>query len=149
MVIFIKQEGKCIALDIGTAWTGVAISDALGILARPLTAIKADTLKTYLESLFTQERIHTVVVGHPRTMQGTESAQTRSVTAQFDELCIQFPEKNWVLWDERLSTQRASRLGSRHTKAGRLQEQARAATFILDLYLEHQLRLKDSSFNSD
>lgn len=146
---FIKFHGKCLALDIGTAWTGIAISDPLGILARPLTAIKADTIQTFLVDLFKKESIGTIIVGYPRTMEGSESAQTRSVLLQFEQLRTCFPEKKWLLWDERLSTQRASRLGSRHTKEGRLKEQARAATFILDLYLEHILQQKEGSSNSD
>ena len=145
----LPQSGKILALDIGTVWTGVAISDSLGLLARPFTTILAHTLHQYLAQLFTQETIHTVIVGYPRTMSGTESDQTRLVVGEFDKLKIIFPDKQWLLWDERLSSKRAAQLGSRRTKEARLHEQARAAAFILDLYLTHQLARRNGTFNSD
>jgi putative holliday junction resolvase len=126
-----------LALDIGTAWTGVAISDSLRMLARPVTAVQASALTSYLEQLFMQEQITTVVVGYPRTMRGTESDQTRQVSAVFESLQAQFPGLQWLLWDERLSSKRAAQQGSRRTKETRLHEQARAAAFILDLYLTY------------
>lgn len=150
--IFINRlttSGKIAALDIGTVWTGVALSDSLRMLARPVTAVLAHTLHTYLTQLFTQELIHTVVVGYPRTMSGNESAQTQRVMAEFHALKAQFPDKHWVLWDERLSSKRAALLGSRRTKEARLHEQARAAAFILDLYLTYQLVHCNSTNNTD
>ena len=47
---------KIIALDIGDAWTGIAISDPLGIVARPYTTIASNTLKESLHDLIQKKR---------------------------------------------------------------------------------------------
>ncbi len=129
---------KILGIDLGDVWTGIAISDASCLLARPLTAIKTDTLIFYLQELLTRENIALIIVGNPLLTTGGLSEQSRKAHALFAQLEKTFPTINWKLWDERLSSQRASKLGKRRTHEERLREQARAAAFILDLYLTHQ-----------
>ena len=47
---------KILALDIGDVWTGVAISDPLGIVARPYTTITSSTLVKSIEEIITQRK---------------------------------------------------------------------------------------------
>lgn len=131
------QKDKIVALDLGDRWTGVALSDSTRSWARPHDTYPSKELIARLEQLFNKEDISLVVVGHPRTMKGTASDQTRSVEAMFAHLQAQFPHKQWVLWDERLSSKRAAAQtqGKKPTKELRLKEQAIAAAFILDSYL--------------
>ena len=77
---------KILALDIGDRWTGVAISDPLGILPRPYDTIKSAELFSSLEQIIQKERIATIVVGLPTTMRGTESEQTKKVLALTEDL---------------------------------------------------------------
>ena len=70
---------KILALDIGDRWTGMAISDPLGILPRPYETVKTTELFTALEKIIPKERISIIVVGLPTTMRGTESEQTKKV----------------------------------------------------------------------
>ena len=42
---------KILALDIGDRWTGVAISDPLGILPRPYDTIKTAEIFTALRNI--------------------------------------------------------------------------------------------------
>jgi putative Holliday junction resolvase len=129
---------KCLGLDIGDAWTGIALSDALGMFARPYQTIAAADLTAFLTSFFVQEQIRAVIIGHPKTMRGTASAQTEKVEKTKAMLEQQFPDVQWILWDERLSSKRASQLKPARSKEEKLQQHAVAAAFILSSYLESQ-----------
>src|SRR5436190_20941963 len=101
---------KSLALDIGDVWTGTALSDALGILARPYKTVKTADLTAFLEETFKQESIDTIVVGHPKTLKGTSSDQTKKVEAAFADLQKAFSTVTWLLWDERFTSQQAAQL---------------------------------------
>lgn len=135
---------KILALDIGDQWTGIALSDALGMFARPLQTVTSSSLTTTLTEFISKERISTAIVGLPRTMKGTESDQTRKVREVFEALKTIFPQWNWVLWDERLSSKRAQSLqieqGKRRSQETKHQEHAIAAAFILQTYLDSLVR---------
>lgn len=128
---------KILGLDIGDAWTGTALSDALGITARPHKTAATNKLDTFLAELFKQENIATVIVGYPKTMRGTESDQTKKVIAAKERLEKKFPEKTWILWDERLSSKRAGDLKQSRSKDEKIQSHSLAAAFILSSYLDH------------
>lgn len=129
---------KMLGLDIGDVWTGTALSDALGITARPHKTAETKNLVQFLTNLFKQENINTVIVGYPKTMKGTESDQTKKVIAAKEMLEKKFPEKSWILWDERLSSQRAGALKQARTKEEKIQSHSIAAAFILASYLDYQ-----------
>jgi len=127
---------KILALDLGDAWTGVALSDSTQMFARPVTTVGTKDLVPYLETVCRSELIKKIVIGHPRTMQGGESDQTRKIVAQKEQLEKEFPNQEFILWDERLSSQRAQALApKRRTPEDKLKIHARAAAFILDSYL--------------
>lgn len=128
---------KILALDLGDQWIGIAISDVSRILAKPLETVKPKFLITTLEKLIKEHNIEIIVVGHPKTMRGTESDQTRTVLATHETLKIQFPSTIFVLWDERLSSKRAAQSGSQKTAEEKQKSHARAAAFILDSYLTY------------
>jgi putative holliday junction resolvase len=128
---------KCLGLDIGDVWTGIALSDALGITVRPYATVLTKDLSDELLTLFKQELINTVVVGYPKTMRGTESDQTRKSRALKEKLHAQFPEKKWVLWDERLSSKHAQKIKRGTDKETKLTIHAIAAALILETYLQY------------
>lgn len=127
---------KVLALDLGDQWTGIAISDASKILAKPLKTVPTAQLVVTLQDIFDQEAIETVIVGYPKTMKGTESQQTIKVTATKQELEQKFPDYKWLLWDERLSSKRAQSISKSTSKEDKLHAHAVAAAFILDSYLQ-------------
>ncbi|HLJ31904.1 MAG TPA: Holliday junction resolvase RuvX [Candidatus Babeliales bacterium] len=129
---------KILALDIGDRWTGVAISDPLGILPRPYDTIKTTELFTSLEKIIQKERIGTIVVGLPTTMRGTESDQTKKVIAMSETLKNLFPSLEWKMWDERLTSKQAASLKSTKTKDDKLRSHAIAAAIFLSSYLEYK-----------
>lgn len=134
---------KTVALDIGDQWTGTALSDALGMFARPYKTVTSQELLPFLRNLFFQEQISTIVVGHPKTMKGTISAQTSKVEEQFAELKEIFKDHIWVLWDERLTSKHAASLKKAKTKEDKIQSHSIAAAFILSSYLDYQYNQKN------
>jgi putative Holliday junction resolvase len=133
---------KILGLDLGDQWIGIAISDALGMFARPLKTVTPKALSATLTQLLREERISAIVVGLPRTMKGTESEQTVKVLAQYEQLKAEFPAVTWALWDERLTSKRAQSLsleqGKKRTAEQKNMEHAVAAAFILQGYLDYQ-----------
>lgn len=130
---------KILALDYGDRWTGIAISDATGFLARPHSSVDSTKLIPYLTELINRENIQTIVVGIPYTMKGGESAQTISTKELMNNLEKQFSTIQFIGWDERLSSKRAQSLGkSKNDATGKDSEHARAAAFILDSYLTYR-----------
>jgi len=134
---------KIAALDIGDKWIGIALSDALGITARPYNTATNTTLDQALTVLLSQETVTEIVVGYPKTMKGTESDQTKKVIATKEELQKKFPTIIWTLWDERLSSKRADSLKRAKTKEEKKQSHALAAAFILMSYLDNKALFRD------
>ena len=127
---------KILALDIGDVWTGTALSDSLGLLAKPYQTVETKNLIPFLKDFFQKESIEKIIVGHPRTMKGTSSDQTKKVEKAKEELEKEFPQKTFLLWDERLSSKRADILKKAQTKEDKIKSHSLAAAFILDSYLQ-------------
>lgn len=131
---------KILALDLGDEWTGIAITDALKMFARPCCTVKTSELVNKLYDLINLESVNEIIVGYPITLAGKESRQTHKVIAQKDELQKLLPDIQFTLWDERLSSKRAGELSNAKkikNKEEKLKEHARAAAFILDSYLNY------------
>lgn len=132
---------KIMALDLGDAWVGTALTDPLRFFAKPYKTVGAADLETFLHETFAKEKISIVVVGYPKTMQGTESDQTRLVVATKEKLEIMFPAQQWVLWDERLSSKQARNIKSPKNKEEKLEQHSIAAAIILGSYLPYLANL--------
>lgn len=135
---------RIIALDIGDAWTGVAISDFAGITARPLVTLSSINLIAQLEELIKKEKVTEIIIGYPQTMRGTESDQTRKVNATADEIKKAFPAITCSMLDERFTSKQASLLSNKKikTKEDKNKEHAVAAAILLKSYLDHLYFLK-------
>lgn len=144
---------RILGLDLGDVWVGSALSDAVGITCRPYRTVKADELDSFLSDVLKKEKIETVVVGHPLTVKGQVSEQTKLIEESFSDLQKKFQEIDgsliqWVLQDERFSTKRAKGVmsGKKRTSAKRASmrraskeehsDHAIAAAFILQSYLD-------------
>ena len=139
-------EGRVLGLDAGERRIGVAISDPARSFALPLRSLLVDGRE--LESirvLAAAEEVAEVVVGLPLSLRGEDSAQTqraRDFAARVGS-SLGLPVH---LWDERLSTAEAQRLGEdRGTTRGRRRRgrqtppvdvDALAASIILQAYLD-------------
>jgi putative holliday junction resolvase len=130
---------RIIALDIGDAWTGVAISDFAGITARPLITLSSINLIDQLKLLINKEKVTEIIIGYPQTVRGTESDQTRKVNAVADEIKKAFSELSCIMLDERFTSQQASLFHKKKikTKEEKNKEHAIAAAILLKSYLDH------------
>jgi putative Holliday junction resolvase len=75
---------KVLALDYGSARTGVAVSDPTGTLARPLEVVEnasAPAGLKHLVELAEREGIEQIVVGLPVTLRGERGAQAEETEA--------------------------------------------------------------------
>ncbi len=127
---------KLLALDIGDVWTGTALTDALGMFAKPYQTLESRNLISALKEIFSQEKISAIIIGYPRTMRGTSSDQTKKVEEAKKKLEAEFPEKKFLFWDERLSSKRAELLKRAQTKEDKIKSHSIAAAFILENYLQ-------------
>lgn len=127
---------KILALDLGDKHVGTALSDALGMFAKPYKTTSADQLIPFLQNLFAVEQIETVILGYPKTMRGTKSEQTLKIEQQKIDLEQLFPDKRWIFWDERLTSKSADQYKKGITKEDKLQSHSIAAAIILSGYLD-------------
>jgi len=123
------------ALDLGDAWVGVALSDPLHFFSKPYKTVAATDLEKFLAQALPAEKVSEVVVGYPKTMQGTESDQTRLVVATKEKLELIFPTIKWILWDERLTSKQARKIRTPKNKEEKLVQHSIAAAIILESYL--------------
>jgi putative Holliday junction resolvase len=121
-----------LALDFGAARTGVAVSDATGTLARPLTVVEraaTDAGLRQLAELVAAEAAELVVVGLPLTLRGEQGKQADE-TAAFVETLRAVLDVPVEAFDERFTTALAAAGPST-----RAPEDARAAAHLLEGYL--------------
>jgi putative Holliday junction resolvase len=134
--------GKIAALDLGDQWVGIALSDITRTLAKPFTTVTFYDYLPALKKIIDEQKPAAIVIGYPKTMRGTESDQTKKIVALHTELEKLFPETQFILWDERLSSKRAETASPARTKEEKLKSHAIAAAFILDSYLSY-LKMQD------
>ena len=128
-------------LDIGDKRIGVALSDPDGILASPLTIINRREERLDIEAItniVNQHQVKQIIIGLPRSMDGSIGKQAEKVQAFTQRLC-QYTEVPVEFRDERLSTVSAKRLMQAvNTKKTRKKARydAIAAAIILQDYLD-------------
>lgn len=101
------------ALDVGDARIGVAISDSMQFLASPYTTLHVtrDETQTWaaIQRCIEETEATALVVGLPISLDGQLHAQAQRVQA-FAERLKQHIDIPLTFWDERLSTVEAERL---------------------------------------
>ncbi len=117
---------KVLALDYGSARTGVAVSDPTGTVARPVGVVRrggSDAGLDELAELVRAEAAELVVVGMPLTLRGEHGAQAQE-TAVFVEALRARVDVPVETYDERFTSVLADG------------DDARAAAHLLSSYLE-------------
>ena len=138
-----NRLSRVLGLDYGERRIGLALSDPLRIIAKPLTIIDRKKTKDHISEIskiVAEKKITSIVVGLPITLKGHYSKQTEIVLSFIDQLKLdlQIPV---VAIDERLSSVaaekslRAQSIKTGHEK-GRVDETA--AAIFLQEYLDSQ-----------
>jgi putative Holliday junction resolvase len=123
---------RVLALDFGSARTGVAVSDATGTLARPVAVVERAATNAGLDriaELVAEHDAELVVVGLPLTLRGERGSQALETEAFVEALRprVLVPVETF---DERFTTVLAQR-----TAVG-APEDAVAAAHLLQGWLE-------------
>ena len=136
---------RVLGIDHGERRIGAALSDALGIIASPLTVIEhtsdegdADTVA----ALAREQGVGAVVVGVPISMDGSIGPQAKRA-AYFARLLSGRLDMPVDTIDERLSTREAERRlaeGGRRRSRRREGVDAAAAAVLLQAYLDSKPR---------
>ena len=119
------------ALDYGSARTGVAVSDPTGLIARPLCVVERAGTEAGLAELMRlvrEEQPEQVVVGLPLTLRGIRGEQAHATETFADTLRARL-EVPVLLFDERFTTDLAQQTPSDSSL------DARAAAHLLSGYL--------------
>ena len=131
-----NRLSRILGLDYGERRIGIALSDPLGIIAKPFTVIDRKITTDYISQLsdiILKNQVTAVVVGLPLTLMGKKSKQTEIVLSFINQLkeILSIPV---IAIDERLSSVAAKKslqkqaIKTGHNK-GRIDETA-AAIFL-------------------
>lgn len=136
------QRGRRIAFDYGDVRIGVAVCDADGILASPLTTLRSTdkALKNKLLEIFREFEPIRIYIGKPSNMDGSSGSAVDKVL-EFCDFLVTLTNSPVELIDERLSTVSGARslrdsgVGSKESKF-RIDEAAAVAILEFALSIE-------------
>ena len=132
---------RILALDPGTKRIGVALSDELKLIARPVEFIPAEPFTEFLnrlKQLLQDKEVELILVGMPRNMDGSYGPAALKVDAFIAALraAVAIPLKTW---DERLTSVQANRLLIQgHVRRDKRKQKVdqMAAAILLQSYLD-------------
>ena len=134
--------GRLIAIDYGRKRCGIAVTDALRIVANVLTTVATNQLVDFVKKYMADEPVDAIIVGKPVTLQGEPSESMKYITPGIAKLRAALPAGTEILfWDERFT----STLAHRAMLDGGMRKSRRrdkaivdemAATIILNDYLQ-------------
>ncbi len=133
--------GRIIGIDYGTKRVGVAVTDALQIIATALDTVHSKDIIAFLQKYDREEGIEAFVLGMPKKLDNSDTNNTIHVQNFKKQLQKAFPEKKIFEIDERFTSsiaQQSMILGG--VKKKERQDKANvdkiSAVLILQSYLE-------------
>ena len=135
--------GKALGIDFGTKRTGLAITDAMQIIAGGLTTVLTHLLDDFIEDLVQKESIECFVVGDPKNLDGSNTDSTGHVNGFIKRLKKNYPEITVYQIDERFT----SKIAKQSILASGIKKKERrnkalvdevSATIILQNYLDYR-----------
>lgn len=103
--------GRSLGLDVGTKTIGVAVSDAIGLLAHPVCTVARQGVRkdvVQLAAIAVDKQVDTVIVGLPLELDGTEERSAR-LARQIGAAMHQSTGLDVLYIDERYSSVDAER----------------------------------------
>ncbi|MEJ2367367.1 MAG: Holliday junction resolvase RuvX [Acidobacteriota bacterium] len=132
---------RVLAVDWGEKRVGVAVSDPMGWIARPLPTLDGRNRKSLMERLLKiirQEKVETVVIGHPLHMDGRKGSSAQAAQNLARSLQAALDGVEIVLYDERLTSVEAQAILSgrgERTRGKKERVDQVAAAVLLQTYL--------------
>jgi putative Holliday junction resolvase len=130
---------RSLGIDYGTKRVGLALSDPLGLTARPLAVVPRSKIVEEVVSLVKEQEVGTIVVGLPTGLGGDEGMSASEARKLADELAAA-TGVDVVLRDERYTSRMAE---SALLESGMKRRERResvdkvAAAIILQDYLDN------------
>jgi len=131
---------RILALDYGKVRTGIAVTDALQIIASGLTTVKTNEIFSFLENYTKKEDVELFLIGEPKQMNNTASESEVLIIPFINKLKKIFKHIPVKRVDERFTSKMAfqtmidSGLNKKQRKNKALIDEI-SATIILQTYL--------------
>lgn len=132
--------GRILAIDYGTKRTGLAVTDALQIIASGLTTVATTDLLGFLMTYCSEEKVDLFLIGEPRQMNNKASESESAIQAFMAKLSAALPQIPIKRVDERFTSKMAfqtmidSGLKKKQRKNKAMVDEI-SATIILQSYL--------------
>lgn len=104
---------RILALDVGTKYIGIAISDERVVIAQPYGSYTRQTLKKdllYFDQLVKSVDIDKILIGYPLYLDGSDSQMTLFVKKFYYKLRDRWEGIKVILWDESLTTEESEEI---------------------------------------
>lgn len=132
---------RILAIDHGTKRIGIAVSDAMKMIASPVGFLPAEPFAKFLadlKELLREKEVELILVGMPRNMDGSYGPAALKVQEFVAVLkgAVTVPIQ---LWDERLTSAQANRFliqGNVRREKRKEKVDAMAASILLQSYLD-------------
>ncbi|MBQ7576842.1 MAG: Holliday junction resolvase RuvX [Synergistaceae bacterium] len=95
---------RVLALDIGSVRIGAAVSDPSRIIAQGLGVWQIDSWREELDSCVKKFNPAVIVLGLPLRTDGKKSEAAERVLTLQESLKADYPEIEFITWDERFTT---------------------------------------------
>lgn len=131
---------RTMAIDLGDARTGIAVSDLTNLLVGDAWTIEEHNMERLADAIAGEvaaRKVGTIVLGNPKNMDGTEGERSEKSRA-FKLLLESRMDNEIVLWDERRTSVSAHAIlhaNGKPMKHHRQSVDAVAASLILEGYL--------------
>ena len=138
-----RKLGRILAIDYGRRRLGLAVSDELGMLARPLPTIERTNRRNDMEKLFRIKEsndVTRIVIGLPLRMDGTPGAmaeEARAFGARVGKalgLPVELVDERLTSWEAAEGSQPVASSGRKNR--GEIDQ--RAAVLILEEHLRSE-----------
>lgn len=140
-VLYLYSMGRKLAIDFGLKRTGLAVTDSSNIIASPLETVDSQELMKRLKELVVQLDVDVLVVGEPKSLDGSDTHISANVQLLAEALRNEFSGVEVVLIDERFTSSMAlqAMITAGSTKKQRREKGAIdrvSAAIILQSYLD-------------
>ena len=99
--------GRIIAIDYGKKRTGIAVTDALQIIASGLTTVPTESLLDFLLDYLEKEPVELILVGKPKQLDNSPSESEALISSFIVKLTKQVPDIPLKRVDERFTSKMA------------------------------------------
>lgn len=135
--------GRLLAIDYGQKRCGIAVTDALQIIATGLKTVSTTELMNFLKQYVQKEQVDAFIIGHAKHLNATDSESMQYIKPFVQKLAKDFPDKPIEMVDERFT----SKIAFQTMIDGGLKKKQRqdkalidtiSATIILQSYMEQK-----------